>query len=73
MNYAGHEKLRAEVAELANNMSDLRDALNDMEHLNVCPASRFSAPLPFLWRRTTKFLRSMPALRTKEKKHVRNL
>lgn len=31
MNYAGHEKLRAEVAELANNMSDLRDALNDME------------------------------------------
>lgn len=32
MNYAGHEKLRAEVAELANNMSDLRDALNDMEH-----------------------------------------
>ncbi|EBS7383354.1 hypothetical protein R1413_004211 [Salmonella enterica] len=32
MNYAGHEKLRAEVAELANNMSDLRDALSDMEH-----------------------------------------
>ncbi|EIL4649472.1 hypothetical protein LRN38_004346 [Salmonella enterica] len=32
MNYAGHEKLREEVAELANNMSDLWDALNDMEH-----------------------------------------
>ncbi len=32
MNYAGHEKLREEVAELANSMSDLRDALNDMEH-----------------------------------------
>ncbi|EBB3248725.1 hypothetical protein K9I15_002368 [Salmonella enterica] len=32
MNYAGHEKLREEVAELTNNMSDLRDALNDMEH-----------------------------------------
>ncbi|EBO7769660.1 hypothetical protein RNA96_004236 [Salmonella enterica] len=32
MNYAGHEKLRADVAELANNMCDLRDALNDMEH-----------------------------------------
>ncbi|EHO5973663.1 hypothetical protein KLY11_003861 [Salmonella enterica] len=32
MNYAGHEKLRADVAELANNMSDLRDALNDIEH-----------------------------------------
>ncbi|EFP3445363.1 hypothetical protein HP277_003975 [Salmonella enterica] len=32
MNYAGHEKLREEVAELGNNMSDLRDALNDMEH-----------------------------------------
>ncbi|EDG8466805.1 hypothetical protein AIB29_20095 [Salmonella enterica subsp. enterica serovar Muenchen] len=32
MNYAGHEKLRADVAELANSMSDLRDALNDMEH-----------------------------------------
>lgn len=31
MNYSGHEKLRADVAELANNMSDLRDALNDME------------------------------------------
>ncbi|EGA1310983.1 hypothetical protein H4904_003952 [Salmonella enterica] len=32
MNYAGHEKHREEVAELANSMSDLRDALNDMEH-----------------------------------------
>lgn len=32
MNYAGHEQLRAEVAALANNMCDLRDALNDMEH-----------------------------------------
>ncbi|EHI8478256.1 hypothetical protein J9R05_003714 [Salmonella enterica] len=32
MNYSGHEKLRADVAELANSMSDLRDALNDMEH-----------------------------------------
>ncbi|EAN9728922.1 hypothetical protein FKH18_26100 [Salmonella enterica] len=32
MNYSGHEKLRAEVAALANSMSDLRDALNDMEH-----------------------------------------
>lgn len=32
MNYAGHEKLRADVAELANSMSDLRDALNDMEN-----------------------------------------
>lgn len=32
MNYAGHEKLRADVAELANSMSDLRDALNDMQH-----------------------------------------
>lgn len=32
MNYAGHEQLRAEVAALANNMSDLRDALNNMEH-----------------------------------------
>ncbi|EJU5868590.1 hypothetical protein N4Z23_004591 [Salmonella enterica] len=32
MNYAGHEKLREEVVELANSMSDLRDALNDMEH-----------------------------------------
>ncbi|HCM6148939.1 hypothetical protein PGO41_24640 [Klebsiella aerogenes] len=32
MNYAGHEKLRAEVAEVANNMCDLRATLNDMEH-----------------------------------------
>ncbi|EBS0712963.1 hypothetical protein DTV15_16810 [Salmonella enterica subsp. enterica serovar Orientalis] len=32
MNYAGHETLRTDVAELANSMSDLRDALNDMEH-----------------------------------------
>ncbi|EED9464886.1 hypothetical protein AA481_004988 [Salmonella enterica subsp. enterica] len=31
MNYAGHEKLRADVVELANNMSDLRDALNNMD------------------------------------------
>ena len=32
MNYAGHEKLRAEVAGLANNMCDLRATLNNMEH-----------------------------------------
>ncbi len=32
MNYAGHEKLRAEVAEVANAMCDLRARLNDMEH-----------------------------------------
>ena len=32
MNYAGHEKLRAEVAGLANNMWDLRATLNNMEH-----------------------------------------
>ncbi len=32
MNYAGHEKLRADVAEVANSMCDLRDRLNDMEH-----------------------------------------
>ncbi|MEB58106.1 hypothetical protein EDY93_23960 [Salmonella enterica] len=38
MNYAGHEKLRAEVAEVANNlgvdtnaMCDLRTTMNDME------------------------------------------
>lgn len=32
MNYAGHEKLRADVAELANSMSNLRDTLNGMQH-----------------------------------------
>lgn len=32
MNYAGHEKLRAEVAEVANSMCDLRATLNGMEH-----------------------------------------
>ncbi|MEW1241813.1 hypothetical protein AB0Y82_20140 [Escherichia coli] len=32
MNYAGHENLRAEVAEVANAMCDLRARLNDMEH-----------------------------------------
>ena len=32
MNYAGHEKLRAEVAEVVNTMCDLRARLNDMEH-----------------------------------------
>ena len=32
MNYAGHEKLRADVAELATTMSDLQEELNDMEH-----------------------------------------
>ena len=31
MNYAGHEKLRADVAEV-NTMCDLRARLNDMEH-----------------------------------------
>lgn len=32
MNYAGHEKLRAEVADVANSMCDLRATLNGMEH-----------------------------------------
>ncbi len=31
MNYAGHEKLRAEVAEAANAMCDLRTTMNEME------------------------------------------
>ncbi|HHU7640034.1 TPA: hypothetical protein ACUKPM_004427 [Escherichia coli] len=30
MNYAGHEKLRAEVAEVANAMCDLRTTMNEM-------------------------------------------
>lgn len=29
MNYAGHEKLRAEVAEVANAMCDLRTTMNE--------------------------------------------
>ncbi len=32
MNYARHKKLRADVAEVANTMCDLRARLNDMEH-----------------------------------------
>lgn len=53
MNYAEHEKLRVEVAEVANAMSDLRGRLNDMEHrvalipmclLNACHARRCIAP-----------------------------
>jgi len=32
MNYSGHETLRAEVAEIANNMCDLRKMLNAIEH-----------------------------------------
>nr|AYU69039.1 hypothetical protein D0368_00286 [Escherichia coli] len=31
MNYAGHEKLRAEVAEVANAMCDLRNNHDEME------------------------------------------
>ena len=31
MNYAGHEKLRADVAEVANTMCDLRARMKDME------------------------------------------
>ncbi|EML8490086.1 hypothetical protein WAB73_003316 [Salmonella enterica subsp. enterica] len=31
MNYGGHEKLRAEVAALANNMCDVRTTLNRLE------------------------------------------
>ncbi|EKI4218607.1 hypothetical protein PE024_002798 [Escherichia coli] len=31
MNYAGHEKLRAEVAEVANVMCDLRTTMNELE------------------------------------------
>ncbi len=39
MNYAGHEKLRAEVAEVANAMCDLRTTMNEMEQ-------RYSLPTP---------------------------
>ena len=31
MNYAGHETLRAEVAEVANAMCDLRTTMNERE------------------------------------------
>ncbi|MBN3263007.1 hypothetical protein [Pectobacterium brasiliense] len=31
MNYEGHEKLRADVAALANAMCDLRTSLNELE------------------------------------------
>ncbi|EBZ0493691.1 hypothetical protein LSB85_004484 [Salmonella enterica] len=31
MNYGGHEKLRAEVAALANSMCDVRTTLNRLE------------------------------------------
>ncbi|HGF1968396.1 TPA: hypothetical protein ACF9XI_005140 [Escherichia coli] len=31
MNYAGHEKLRAEVTEVASAMCDLRTTMNEME------------------------------------------
>ncbi len=59
MNYAEHEKLRVEVAEVANAMSDLRGRLNDMEHrvalipmclLNACHARRCIAPTACLWK-----------------------
>ncbi|MCV5208241.1 hypothetical protein OFC00_25320, partial [Escherichia coli] len=30
MNYAGHEKLRADVAEVANAMCDLRTTMNEI-------------------------------------------
>lgn len=43
MNYAGHEKLRADVAEVANTMCDLRARLNDMEHPGQ--AERYGASL----------------------------
>ncbi|WP_211843975.1 hypothetical protein [Raoultella ornithinolytica] len=43
MNYAGHEQLRAEVADVANNMCDLRATLNGMEH-RYCSAALFFAP-----------------------------
>ena len=36
MNYAGHEKLRAEVAEVANAMCDLRTTMNEMERRTPC-------------------------------------
>ncbi len=36
MNYAGHEKLRAEVAEVASAMCDLRTIMNEMERRYSC-------------------------------------
>lgn len=46
MNYAGHEKLRAEVAEVANSMCDLRAALNGMEHRYRFDSDVLAAPDP---------------------------
>ena len=71
MNYAGHEKLRADVAEVANTMCDLRARLNDMEHrcrlipmclLNAWHARRCIAPIACSWRRIPKFWNWMRAL-----------
>lgn len=45
MNYAGHEKLRAEVAEVANAMCDLRTTMNEMERRYSFNADTLSAPM----------------------------
>ena len=46
MNYAGHEKLRAEVAEVANAMCDLRTTMNEMEQRYSFNADTLPERLP---------------------------
>ena len=71
MNYAGHEKLRAEVAEVANAMCDLRARLNDMEHRcrfdsDVLVERLARQTLYRAWRHIPKFLNWMRASKIKE-------
>lgn len=70
MNYAGHEKLRADVAEVANTMCDLRARLNDMEHrcrfdsdvlVERLTRQTLYAPIACSWRRIPKFWNWIPA------------
>jgi hypothetical protein len=84
MNYAGHEKLRAEVAGLANNMCDLRATLNNMEHRYRFDGLRWLAGRtpdpPTLFRINALFMAAYndileldACFKDKEKNHVRNL
>lgn len=49
MNYAGHEKLRAEVAEVANAMCDLRTTMNEMEQRWSSGTALMPTPCRNVW------------------------
>lgn len=82
MNYAGHEKLRAEVAEVANAMCDLRTTMNEMERRYSFNADTLPERLVrqtlfranrLLMEAIPKFWNWIPASKIEGREYVRNM